>query len=73
MAISVLVTVGNAADELLPKVNERLNNVKTAPGMEEGAEMGPLVTEAHRDRVVGLIDSGVEGPTVLVVGGSGER
>ncbi len=69
MAISVLVTVGDAADALLPKVSERLSKVKTAPGMDEGAEMGPLVTADHRDRVVGLIDSGVEEGATLVADG----
>ena len=44
MAISVLVTVGDAADALMPKVIERLRKIKVASGLEKGAEMGPLVT-----------------------------
>jgi malonate-semialdehyde dehydrogenase (acetylating)/methylmalonate-semialdehyde dehydrogenase len=69
MAISVLVTVGGAADELLPKVEERLHAVRTAPGMEPEAEMGPLVTPEHRDKVVGYIDAGVgEGATLVADG-----
>jgi malonate-semialdehyde dehydrogenase (acetylating)/methylmalonate-semialdehyde dehydrogenase len=58
MAISVLVTVGDAADRLLPKVQERIKEVKVASGIEEDADMGPLVTAAHRDRVAGYIAEG---------------
>jgi malonate-semialdehyde dehydrogenase (acetylating)/methylmalonate-semialdehyde dehydrogenase len=69
MAISVLVTVGDAADSLMPKVVDRLEKIKVAPGDEEGAEMGPLVTAAHRDRVVGYIDKGVQEGATLVADG----
>ncbi len=69
MAISVLVTVGDAADHLMPKVEERLHAVRTAPGLDPDAEMGPLVTPEHRDRVVGYIDAGVEEGATLVADG----
>ena len=69
MAISVLVTVGDTADRLIPKIVERLGKVKVAAGLEEGAEMGPLVTAQHRDRVAGYIDIGVaEGATLVADG-----
>jgi malonate-semialdehyde dehydrogenase (acetylating)/methylmalonate-semialdehyde dehydrogenase len=69
MAISVLVTVGDAGDALMPKIVDRLEKIKVAPGDEDGAEMGPLVTAAHRDRVVGYIDKGVEEGAILVADG----
>jgi malonate-semialdehyde dehydrogenase (acetylating) / methylmalonate-semialdehyde dehydrogenase len=66
MAISVLVTVGGAADTLLPKVVERLDRIKVGDGSEAGVEMGPLVTREHRDRVAGYLDSGArEGATLV--------
>ena len=69
MAISVLVTVGDAADALMPKVIERLRKIKVASGLEKGAEMGPLVTAQHRDKVVGYIEKGVtEGATLVADG-----
>ena len=69
MAISVLVTVGDAAEKLLPRIEERMDRIKVAGGMEEGAEMGPLVTEQHRDKVAGYIGAGVEeGATLLADG-----
>lgn len=71
MAISVLVTVGNSADTLLPKVIDRLHKVKVASGLESGAEMGPLVTAQHRDKVAGYIAAGVEEGATLVADGRG--
>ncbi|MEE9297816.1 MAG: CoA-acylating methylmalonate-semialdehyde dehydrogenase [Acidimicrobiia bacterium] len=69
MAISVLVTVGDAADKLLPLIEDRLVDLKVAAGMEEGAEMGPLVTGQHRDKVAGYIEQGIdEGATLLADG-----
>jgi len=66
MAISVLVTVGDTAEELMPKIRDKMRAVKVTNGMEEDADMGPLVTAAHRDRVAGYIDKGVdEGATLL--------
>jgi malonate-semialdehyde dehydrogenase (acetylating)/methylmalonate-semialdehyde dehydrogenase len=58
MAISVLVTVGDAADRLLPRIRERIGRLKVAPGLEEGAEMGPLVTKEHHTRVVSYVEKG---------------
>jgi len=66
MAISVVVTVGDAADKLLPKVQERIDALKVAPGDEEGAEMGPLVTEMHRDKVASYIAAGEKAGATLV-------
>ncbi len=71
MAISVVVTVGDAAERLLPKVKERIAVLKTGPGMDPESEMGPLVTPEHRDRVVGFIDQGVAEGAELVVDGRG--
>jgi len=69
MAISVLVTVGDAADKLLPKIQERMAKLKVDNGMKEGAEMGPLVTKQHRDKVAGYVDTGAsEGAKLLVDG-----
>lgn len=71
MAISVVVTVGDAADMLLPKVAERMADLKVAPGDTEGAQMGPLVTRDHLDRVLGYIDSGEAEGATLVADGRG--
>ncbi len=71
MAISVVVTVGDAAEKLLPRVEERIAALKVAPGLEDGAEMGPLITDQHRQRVASYVGEGVESGADLVVDGRG--
>jgi malonate-semialdehyde dehydrogenase (acetylating)/methylmalonate-semialdehyde dehydrogenase len=71
MAISVVLTVGDAADKLLPKMQERMADLKVAPGDVEGAQMGPLVTQAHLDRVLGYVDAGEAEGATLVADGRG--
>jgi malonate-semialdehyde dehydrogenase (acetylating) / methylmalonate-semialdehyde dehydrogenase len=73
MAISVVVTVGNAADQLLPKVAERIAKLQVGPGDREGSEMGPLVTREHRDKVKGYIDAGESEGATLLADGRGLR
>jgi malonate-semialdehyde dehydrogenase (acetylating)/methylmalonate-semialdehyde dehydrogenase len=69
MAISVLVAVGDVADRLLPKIQERIAKLKVAPGLEPGAEMGPLVTKEHHARVAGYVEKGLAEGASLVVDG----
>jgi malonate-semialdehyde dehydrogenase (acetylating)/methylmalonate-semialdehyde dehydrogenase len=71
MAISVVVTVGDAADRLLPHITARIAKLRTGPGHDPDSEMGPLVTPEHRDKVVGYIDQGVSEGADLVVDGRG--
>jgi malonate-semialdehyde dehydrogenase (acetylating)/methylmalonate-semialdehyde dehydrogenase len=69
MAVSVVVAVGGVADELVAKISERIPKVKVAAGTEPGAEMGPLVTREHRDRVASYVENApAEGATVVVDG-----
>jgi malonate-semialdehyde dehydrogenase (acetylating)/methylmalonate-semialdehyde dehydrogenase len=71
MAISVVITVGDAADELLPKVRERIDGLTIAPGDVKGAQMGPLVTQQHLDKVTSYVAAGeTEGADLLVDGRS---
>ena len=71
MAISVLLTVGDAAEKLLPKIQERLAKLKVGPGSQPASEMGPLVTKEHRDKVSGYVDQGVNEGAELLVDGRG--
>src|SRR6202048_330421 len=70
MAISVAVTVGNAtADALLSKLEQRIGNLQMDDGMKEGAELGPLITKTHLERVTGYLQHGKEEGAELVVDG----
>ncbi|MDM7489739.1 CoA-acylating methylmalonate-semialdehyde dehydrogenase [Rhodococcus sp. CSLK01-03] len=68
MAISVVVAVGDIADELVTKIAERTTTLVTGDGTRD-SDMGPLVTKAHRDKVASYVDAGqAAGATVVVDG-----
>ncbi|WP_297103237.1 CoA-acylating methylmalonate-semialdehyde dehydrogenase [uncultured Devosia sp.] len=72
MAISVAVPVGkDTADALVAKLKPRVESLKIGPATDKDAEMGPVVTKMHRDKILGYIDSGVEQGAKLVVDGRG--
>ena len=73
MAISVAVAVGHIADELIERLTPRVKSLKILNGMESEAEMGPLVTAAHREKVTGYIDAGIAAGAKLVVDGRGHQ
>jgi malonate-semialdehyde dehydrogenase (acetylating) / methylmalonate-semialdehyde dehydrogenase len=73
MAISVAVAVGEAGDRLVAAVRQQLAELKVAPGTVERADMGPLVTREHLERVRGYVDLGVQEGAELVVDGRGIR
>ncbi len=66
MAISVLVTVGDAADKLIPLVSDKMNAIHVGDGMEPGNDMGPLVTQQSFDRVRNYVEAGVAAGAKLV-------
>jgi malonate-semialdehyde dehydrogenase (acetylating)/methylmalonate-semialdehyde dehydrogenase len=68
MAISAVVAVDPVGDELVAKIKERMAGLRTGDG-RRGCDMGPLVTEAHRDKVAGYLDAGLEAGAALVVDG----
>jgi malonate-semialdehyde dehydrogenase (acetylating) / methylmalonate-semialdehyde dehydrogenase len=75
MAISVLVAVDPIGDELVARVADRTRTLlvgdggRQATGEAPEADMGPLVTRAHRDRVSSFIDSGEAAGAKVVVDG----
>ena len=69
MAIATVVAVGSVADPLVEAIKARLPRVKVGPGSDPTAEMGPLVTRQHRDKVASYLDSGpAQGATVVADG-----
>jgi len=69
MAISVVLAVESIADELVAKIAERIPSIKVGPGNEPDAEMGPLVSGEHRDRVRGYVDGATDAGAKVVVDG----
>jgi len=71
MAISVVVAVGTAGDDLILKMKERIAGLRIGAGTDPEADMGPLVTRVHRDRVAGYVDRGQDEGADVVVDGRG--
>ena len=69
MAISVVVAVDPVGDELVSKIRSRIADLHVGDGRRDGTEMGPLVTGAHRDKVVSYVDAGRSAGASLVVDG----
>ena len=70
MAVSVAVPVGDAtADRIIAALLPRIEKLKVGPYTDRASEMGPLVTAAAKERVLGLVDKGVEQGAKLVVDG----
>ncbi len=71
MAVSVAVAVGGVGDKLMDKLVPRVRALKVAPGTDPEAEMGPLVTRQHLDKVRSYVDLGIQEGAKLVVDGRG--
>jgi malonate-semialdehyde dehydrogenase (acetylating)/methylmalonate-semialdehyde dehydrogenase len=69
MAGSVVVTVGDAHERLLPALKEATEAVRVGDGLDERSELGPVVSEAARERILAAVERGVgEGAELLVDG-----
>ncbi len=68
MAISAIVAVEPIADKLIEKIKERALKIKTGDGTK-GADMGPLVTKVHRDKVAAYIGTGEKEGAKIVFDG----
>ncbi len=71
MAISVAVAVGGVADKLVDALIPRVKALKVRNGMDPEAEMGPVVTAAHKAKIESYIEQGVQAGAQLLVDGRG--
>ncbi|XP_071800445.1 probable methylmalonate-semialdehyde/malonate-semialdehyde dehydrogenase [acylating], mitochondrial [Asterias amurensis] len=68
MALSTAVFVGEAK-EWIPDLVERAKNLKVNAGDQPGTDLGPVISPAAKDRILDLVQSGVdEGATLLLDG-----
>ncbi|MEY4458435.1 MAG: hypothetical protein RL431_636 [Actinomycetota bacterium] len=70
MAISVVVAVEPVADALIEKIVSRMKTLTIGDG-RRSCDMGPLVTEVHRDKVASYIDIAAQDGATIVVDGRG--
>lgn len=79
MAISVAVAVGAIAEELVARLAVKTRALKIGDGVNPGLDMGPLISQAHLDKVTDYVRTGeaegavlvVDGRQVTVAGGAG--
>ena len=69
LAASTIVSVAGAAKEFVPVLVEAANKRIVGFGLDQGVQMGPVITPQSKDRIQGLIQQGVaEGARLLVDG-----
>ncbi len=76
MAVSVVVAVGSVAEPLVAAIADRIGRITVGPASDPDAQMGPLITREHRDRVSAYLDQSggqvvVDGRTAPACRGSG--
>ncbi|HMJ07336.1 MAG TPA: CoA-acylating methylmalonate-semialdehyde dehydrogenase [Chthoniobacterales bacterium] len=74
MAGSTAITVGKAADLILPSLVEAARAIKVGPtDAEAQPDMGPVITAQHRDRILELVASGEAEGAKIIADGRGVR
>ncbi|UXN75155.1 CoA-acylating methylmalonate-semialdehyde dehydrogenase [Devosia sp. A8/3-2] len=72
MAVSVAVPVGEAtADRIVAALKPRIEKLKVGPATDKASEMGPVITKAAKERILGPVEKGVEQGATLAVDGRG--
>jgi malonate-semialdehyde dehydrogenase (acetylating) / methylmalonate-semialdehyde dehydrogenase len=68
---AILAPIGDVADELLEKFIAAAKEVKVGDGLDEQTGMGPVVSAAHKERVLGYIEKGIAEGADLILDGRG--
>lgn len=73
MACSVVVAVGNIGDRLVDKLAKAASSVQIGNGLEEGAFLGPVIRDSHKERTLKYIATGIEEGAELVLDGRDDK
>ena len=66
MAVSVVIAVGDIADELVDKIHKNIQKLKVAPWTNPESDMGPVISKEHKEKIEQYIKIGVaEGATLV--------
>ena len=71
MAVSVAVAVGDIADELVKKIHQNIQKLKIAPWTDHESDMGPVITNEHKEKIEQYIAKGVDEGASLIEDGRG--
>ena len=69
MAVSVAVAVGDIANELVNKINDRAQTLKVAPWTDNNSEMGPVISKEHKEKIENYINQGEKEGAKLILDG----
>jgi len=69
MAVSVAVAVGDIADKMIENISNKAESLKVAPWTDSSAQMGPVISKEHKEKIENYIDSGVQEGAKLVLDG----
>ncbi len=69
MAVSVVVAVGNIADDIINKVNDKSISLKVAPWTDPESEMGPVISKEHKNKILEYISKGIDEGAKIVLDG----
>jgi malonate-semialdehyde dehydrogenase (acetylating) / methylmalonate-semialdehyde dehydrogenase len=69
MAGSVVVTVGDAHDRLMPALRDATEALSVGDGLDESIDVGPVISCTARDRIAGWIDRALQDGATLAVDG----
>jgi len=69
MAVSVAVAVGNVADSLVEKIYKKTQTLKVAPWTDLDSDMGPVITNEHKEKILKYIDLGIKEGAKLIADG----
>ena len=73
LAVSVTITVGESKNWFRDSISAAATSLKVGDGLDPATQMGPVITEASRERVVSLIGQGAEQGAKAIVDGRGKR
>jgi malonate-semialdehyde dehydrogenase (acetylating) / methylmalonate-semialdehyde dehydrogenase len=73
LAVSSVVTVGEAKDWFPNAISEAAASMKIGSGLEDGVQMGPVISQASRERIEALIGVGTEQGAQAIVDGRGKQ
>lgn len=69
LAVSVAVTVGDVAKKFKEAIVDVASSIRTGNGLDQGVQMGPVITADSKSRILKLVDKGIQdGGKVLLDG-----
>jgi malonate-semialdehyde dehydrogenase (acetylating)/methylmalonate-semialdehyde dehydrogenase len=69
LAGSTLIAIGDAYEPLVEKLTAQIAKIKVGNGLHDGVHMGPVISAAHKAKVLNLIELGIEEGATLAIDG----